>query len=113
MKEIKAIIQPFMLVHVLDALMRIDQLPGLTISDVKGWGKSRAVGVRRPVREAGHAFARKTKVEVVVTDDMVEQVVGAVVRAARTGKPGDGKVFVYELAEAVKVRSGERGESAV
>lgn len=113
MKEIKAIIQPFMLEHVLDALAAIEGLPGVTISEVIGWGKSRAAGAHRVVREAGHGFARKSKVEIVVRDAMVERVVEAIVRAARTGKPGDGKVFVYALSDTVKIRTGERGEGAI
>jgi nitrogen regulatory protein P-II 1 len=113
MKEIKAIVQPFMLQHVLDALVNIEGLPGVTVSEVMGWGKSRAANAQHPVREAGHAFARKSKVEVVVPDAIVDQVVEAIVRAARTGKAGDGKVFVHELADVVKIRSGERGEAAI
>ena len=113
MKEIKAIVQPFMLEHVLGALATIEGLPGVTVSEVRGWGKSRAADAQHPVREAGHAFARKSKVEIVVPDALVDQVVEAVVRAARTGKPGDGKVFVYELEGAVKIRTGERGEAAI
>ena len=113
MREIKAIIQPFMLQHVLDALATIEGLPGVTVSEVLGWGKSRAANVQHPVRESGHAFARKCKVESVVPDILIDQVVEAVVRAARTGKPGDGKVFVHELDDAVKIRSGERGEAAI
>lgn len=113
MKEIKAIIQPFMLNHVLDGLAAIENLPGVTISEVMGWGKSRASDAQQPVRQAGHAFARKSKVEIVVPDAMVDQVVEAIVRAARTGKAGDGKVFVHELSDVFKVRSGERGEAAI
>lgn len=113
MKEIKAIVQPFMLEHVLDALAAIEGLPGVTISEVIGWGKSRAAGVQRPVREAGHAFARKSKLEIVVPDAMLDQVVETIVRAACTGKPGDGKVFVYDLTDAVRIRTCDHGEAAI
>lgn len=113
MKEIKTIVQPFMLEHVLDALAAIEGLPGLTISEVRGWGRNRAAGSERPVSEAGHLFALKTKLEIVVPDAMVEAVVQAITRAAHTGKPGDGKVFVYALTDVIKIRSGERGEHAI
>jgi nitrogen regulatory protein P-II 1 len=113
MKEIKAIVQPFMLEHVLDALAAIEGLPGVTISEVSGWGKSGATNAQRPVREAGHAFARKSKVEIVVPDAVVDRVVDAIVQAARTGQPGDGKVFVHDLTDAVKIRTGEHGEVAI
>jgi nitrogen regulatory protein P-II 1 len=102
-----------MLQHVLDALAAIDDLPGLTISQVAGWGRSRGRGAAQPVREAGHALAAKSKVEIVVPDDMVDRVVHAIVQAGRTGKPGDGKVFVTEVSSAVRVRTGEAGETAL
>ena len=113
MKEIKAIVQPFMLEGVIDALAAVEDLPGVTISEVIGWGKNRAVDMDEPVRRAGHAFARKSKVEVVVSNEMAERVVETIVLAARTGKPGDGKVFSHDLAGAVRIRTGDRGLSAV
>ena len=113
MKEIKAIVQPYMLEHVLDALAAIEHLPGVTISDVIGWGKKRAINTDKSANDAGRALAPKSKVEIVVVDAMVDQVVDAIVQAAHTGKPGDGKVFVHELTCIVKVRTGEQGEAAI
>jgi nitrogen regulatory protein P-II 1 len=113
MKEIKAIVQPFMLEHVLDALAGVQDLPGVTISQVMGWGKSRALDTDKPVHEAGHAFAPKSKLEIVVPSAMADRVVEIILQAARTGNPGDGKVFVYDLADVVKIRTGEHGESAI
>ena len=113
MKEIKAIIQPFMVQRVCAALREIESLPGITVSQVIGWGKSRAVDAPEAVQEAGVAFARKTKVEVVVPADLTETVVAAIERAARTGNFGDGKIFVYEVGDVVKIRTGERGEEAI
>ncbi len=113
MKEIKAIIQPFKLQAVCDALAAIEGLPGLTVSQVLGWGKTRARDVTQPVKQNGHAFAKKTKVELVVADELAGRVVDAIVRAARTGRAGDGKVFVYEVQEVVRIRTGERGHDAV
>ena len=113
MKEIKAIIQPFMLENVLDALREYGELPGLTVSEVRGWGKSRAAGVRDAAREGGHAFAKKTKLEIVLTDETAETVVDLIARATRTGRPGDGKIFIFNVKDVLKIRTGERGVDAV
>ncbi len=112
MKEIKAIIQPFVLERVCDALREIEGLPGVTVSQVLGWGKSRAVGARDTVQEGGVAFARKTKLELVVPAALAARVVTAIESAARTGNPGDGKIFVYDVEEVVRIRTGERGTEA-
>ena len=113
MKEIKAIIQPFMLDQVLDALRENGGLPGVTVSEVLGWGKSRATSASDPVREGSFAFAKKTKLEIVVPDEIVEPIVEVIARAARTGQPGDGKIFLIEVSDTVKVRTNERGIAAV
>jgi len=113
MREIKAIIQPFMLEKVLHALAALDDLPGVTVSQVVGWGKSRAGDARERVEEAGHAFGKKTKLEIVVPDPLAAVVVQTLIQSARTGRPGDGKVFEYEVARAVKIRTGEEGEDAI
>lgn len=113
MKEIKAIIQPFMLNKVCDALRQIPGLPGLTVSQVVGWGKARADQAKDTVQEAGCTFARKTKVEIVVPDALADQVVAAIAQAAHTGNVGDGKIFVRDLSDVVKIRTGERGEGAI
>lgn len=113
MKEIKAIIQPFMVEKVLDALSEIGDLPGLTISQVQGWGRSRAVNASDKVEESGHMLAKKTKIEIVVRDQDVQALVDTIARAARTGNVGDGKVFVIEVADVVRIRTGERGEVGI
>ena len=113
MKEIKAIIQPFMLERVCGALREIEGLPGVTVSQVMGWGKTRAAGARERVEEGGVAFARKTKIEVVVPAAIAARVVAAIEAAARTGNVGDGKIFVHDISEVVKIRTGERGEEAL
>lgn len=113
MKEIKAIIQPFMLQKVCEELQRIVGLPGVTVSQVMGWGKALAADTEDTVEESGYIFARKTKLEVVVPDALAGKVVAVIVEAARTGNAGDGKVFVYEVSEVVKIRTGERGEDAI
>lgn len=113
MKEIKAIIRPFMLRKVLDALAAIDDLPGVTVSDVIGWGKSRAAEAEPSVEESGHALAKKTKIEIVVADHLAHRVEEAMALAAHTGRPGDGKIFVYEVQRVLKIRTGETGTDAV
>lgn len=113
MKEIKAIIQSFMLPFVCDALEGIPELPGVTISQVAGFGRTRGAGAPEVHAEAGRDFAKKTKVEVVVPDALADRVVEAITKAARTGKPGDGKIFVIEVAQVVRIRTGERGEDAL
>lgn len=113
MKEIKAIVQPFMLDRVLEALAGVEALPGLTVSHVQGWGKSRAADARNRSSPGGHDFAAKVKVEIVVADELAGTVVDVIALAARTGNVGDGKIFVIDVADAVKIRTGEHGEDAV
>lgn len=105
MKEIKAIIQPFMLERVLDALCAFEGLPGVTISQVQGWGRTHTPSDM----EGGHTFANKTKIEIVVNDDQSAAIVAAIVLAAKTGHVGDGKVFILDVADVVKISTGERG----
>ena len=113
MKEIKAIIQPFMFDQVCGALRKIPELPGMTVSQVIGWGKARAVQAKDTVQEAGCTFARKTKIEIVVSSALADQVVATIASAGRTGNVGDGKIFVHELSEVVKIRTGETGDTAI
>lgn len=113
MKEIKAIIKPFMLQEVLDAPTTLDELPGLTVSHVIGWGKSRGANVKDPVHEGGHSFAKKIKLEIVVPDEDAPSVEQAIAVAAQTGRPGDGKIFVYDVRRVLKIRTGETGARAV
>lgn len=113
MKEIKAIIQPFMLQFVCDALEAIPELPGVTISQVSRFGKMRDMDVPEIHAGAGRDFAKRTKVEVIVPDALVDRVVDAITRAARTGKPGDGKVFVIDVVGAVRICTGDKGEDAL
>ena len=106
MKEIKAIIQPFRLDAVIDALRQHPELPGVTISEVVGFGKQQAVGTPdgQRVYVGAQAFARKTKVETVVHDEFVDSVVELIARAAHTGSPGDGVIFVYDVRDKHRIR---------
>ena|SRR3989338_941571 len=113
MKEIKAIIQPFMLVNVINALKQIPHMPGVTVSKIQGFGRSRAEGAENSVTEWGILFVNKVKLETVVSDDMAEQIVETIQKNSHTGNIGDGKIFIYDVQDIVKVRTGERGEKAL
>ncbi|CUS78586.1 nitrogen regulatory protein P-II family [Candidatus Kryptonium thompsonii] len=113
MKEIKAIIQPFMLTKVLTALHKIEGLPGVTISEVKGFGKTRRSKEKELSNEGIYEFVPKIKIEIVVRDELAETVVNTIQENAHTGNPGDGKIFVIEVSNVVKIRTNERGEEAI
>jgi nitrogen regulatory protein P-II 1 len=113
MKEIKAIIQPFMLGKVCEALSQIDDLPGITVSDVVGWGKARTVDSDDTSEVSGKTFAKRTKVEIVVPDALTDAVVETIAESARTGNVVDGRIFVYGVSDVVRIRTGEHGESAI
>lgn len=110
MREIKAIIKPERLSEVLDALHQIRDIPGMTVSSVRGYG------TRRPGAEGGpveFGEVMMTKLEVVVPTTMVAEAIERIQRAACTGHAGDGKVFVLPVEQAVKIRSGLHGPAAL
>ena len=114
MKEIKAIIQPFMLTRVVDALKQIDDLPGLTVDvDVHGFGRSKAVTAPHKITLDEIEYAKKAKLEIVVADELADEVVQTILDHAHTGNPGDGKIFVTEVQEAYRIRTGEKGVKAL
>ncbi len=113
MKEIKAIIQPFMLTRVVTALHKIEGLPGITISEIKGFGKTRGGKEKELSDEGIFEFVPKNKIEIVVQDELAETVVNSIQENAHTGNPGDGKIFVTEVSDVVKIRTNERGEGAI
>ncbi len=113
MMRVIAIIQPFMFQRVCEALRGIDDLPGLTVSDVIGWGKGRGVDASDVVHEHGCAFVKKKKVELVVPSALTDRVVEVIAQPAHTGNLGDGKIFVHELRAVMKIRTGERGERGI
>ena len=112
MKLISAVIKPFKLDEVREALGTVG-VSGLTVTEVKGFGRQR--GHTELYRGAEYVvdFLPKVKVEVVVADNQVDQAVEAIVGAARTGKIGDGKIFVIDVPQVIRIRTGEEGESAV
>jgi nitrogen regulatory protein PII len=112
MKLVTAIIKPFKLDEVREALGEIG-VTGLTVTEVKGFGRQK--GHTELYRGAEYVvdFLPKVKIEVVVDDGMVEQTVDAIIKAARTGKIGDGKIFVREVEQVIRIRTGETGADAV
>ena len=112
MKKIAAIIKPFKLDDVKDALTGAGFV-GMTVSEVRGFGRQKGHTEMYRGSEYTVDFLPKMKVEVVVSDGMADKVVALITAAARTGSIGDGKVFVVPLGEALRIRTGERGDSAV
>ncbi len=112
MKKIEAVIKPFKLDEVREALSEVG-ITGLTVTEVKGFGRQK--GHTELYRGAEYVvdFLPKIKIEVVVAGDVVEQAVDAIVKAARTGKIGDGKIFVMYVEQVVRIRTGETNESAI
>ena len=113
MIEIKAIIRPFKLDDVITALHKIEGLPGITISEIKGFGKSKAKDLENAIKEGLHDFVEKVKLELVVHNNMVDEVVDTIQKTAHTGNPGDGKIFEMDVKDTIKIRTNERGEKAI
>jgi len=112
MKFIVAIIKPFKLEEVKEALSQLG-IQGMTVTEIKGFGRQKGHTEIYRGSEYTVDFLPKVKIEVVVADDLVGKVVESVVKAAKTGKIGDGKVFVLPLEDAVRIRTDERGEAAL
>ena len=112
MKKIEAIIKPFKLDEVKDKLNELG-IQGITVTEVKGFGRQK--GHTELYRGAEYVvdFLPKIKMEIVIADTQVEDVVNVIVKAAQTGRIGDGKIFITNIEEAVRIRTGERGEDAV
>lgn len=112
MKKIEAIIKPFKLDDVKEALKDIG-IQGLTVTEVKGFGRQK--GHTELYRGAEYVidFLPKIKLDIIVSDDMVTKVVDAIIESARTGKIGDGKIFILPMEEVIRIRTGERGEDAL
>ena len=112
MKKIEAIFKPFKLDEVREALSEIG-VSGLTVTEVKGFGRQK--GHTELYRGAEYVvdFLPKVKIEVVIAEDLLERAVDAIVKAARTGKIGDGKIFVFELEQVYRIRTGETGADAL
>jgi nitrogen regulatory protein P-II 1 len=112
MKKIEAIIKPFKLDEVKDALHEIG-VQGMTVTEVKGFGRQKGHVELYRGAEYDISFIPKVKLEVVVSDEMLEKVMSKIAEKAKTGKIGDGKIFVSALEQIVRIRTGETGESAI
>ena len=112
MKKIEAIIQPFRLEPVKEAMHAIS-VKGMTVSEVKGFGSQK--GLREVYRGMEYQvdFLPKVKIEIVTSDDKVQTVIDTIVKHARTGRIGDGKIFIYPVTEVIRIRTGEAGDEAV
>ncbi|MDE3098069.1 MAG: P-II family nitrogen regulator [Verrucomicrobiota bacterium] len=112
MKKIEAIIKPFKLEEVKDALSEIG-IEGMTVTEVKGFGRQKGHTEIYRGSEYTVDFLPKIKIELVLGDAQADAAVAAIIKSAKTGKIGDGKVFVYAIEQAVRIRTEEKGESAV
>ena len=110
MKKIEAYIRPFKLDEVKDALTKIG-IKGMSVSEIKGFGKQR--GHKEIYRGSEYSvdFLPKIKIELIVKDDEYEDVIDAIIESAATGRMGDGKIFVFDVVDAIKIRTGESGET--
>jgi nitrogen regulatory protein P-II 1 len=112
MKKIEAIIQPFKLLDVREALKGIS-VDGMTVTEVRGHGRQKGHKEIYRGQEYEVDLLPKVKVEIVVPDQRVEEILRTLMDSARTGKIGDGKIFVYEVAEAIRIRNDDRGDTAL
>ena len=112
MKKIEAIIKPFKLDPVREALDALG-VQGMTITEVKGYGRQKGHVEMYRGAEYAVSFIPKVKIETVVTDDLVDKVVAAITEKAKTGKIGDGKIFISTIDEVVRIRTGDTGEIAI
>ncbi len=112
MKKVEAIIRPHLLDAVRNALQEVD-VKGMTVSEVQGYGRQRGHTETYRGTEYEIEFIPKIKIEVIIPDDIEDMVVHAIMKAARTGKFGDGKIFVTTLDDVIRIRTGERGEAAL
>ncbi len=112
MKKIEAIVKPFRLDEVKNALTKIG-VQGMTVTEVRGFGRQK--GHTEVYRGAEYKidFVPKSKIELIVADELVTQAIEAIERAAKTGKIGDGKIFVSSMDEVIRIRTGERGKEAI
>ena len=112
MKKIEAVIKPFKLDEVKDALNSIG-VQGITVTEVKGFGRQKGHVELYRGAEYDVAFIPKVKIDIVVADNLADKVVATIQEKAKTGKIGDGKIFISKLEEIIRIRTGERGETAI
>jgi len=112
MKKIEAIIKPFKLDDVKDALNKIG-IQGITVTEVKGFGRQKGHTELYRGAEYRVDFVPKTKLEIISSDEIVSEIVGVIEKSAKTGNIGDGKIFISPVEEAIRIRTGEKGELAI
>ena len=112
MKKIEAIIKPFKLDEVKDALSNIG-IQGMTVTEVKGFGRQKGYIEIYRGQEYEVRFLPKIKIEVIVSDTLVDIAINTIIERAKTGNVGDGKIFVYPVEDVIRIRTGERGEDAI
>jgi nitrogen regulatory protein P-II 1 len=112
MKKIEAIIRPFKVNDLREALLEIG-VKGMTLSEVKGYGRQKGHTEVYRGSEYNIEFMPKAKIEIVAKDDMLEKIIATITKIAKTGNVGDGKIFVSEIEEVVRIRTGESGEDAI
>lgn len=112
MKKIEAIIRPFKLDDVKEALLE-EGIHGMTITEVRGYGRQKGHKETYRGSEYQIEFVPKLKIEIVVDNKLVEKAVDAILRTAKTGQVGDGKIFIYDIADAIRIRTDESGKSAL
>jgi nitrogen regulatory protein P-II 1 len=112
MKKIEAIIRPFKLDDVKEALLE-EGIHGLTITEIRGYGRQKGHKETYRGSEYQIEFVPKIKIEVIINDDELEKAVDAIIRAAKTGQVGDGKIFIYEVMDAIRIRTEESGRDAL
>ena len=112
MKKIEAIIKPFKLDDVKDSLNALG-IQGMTVTEVKGFGRQKGHVELYRGAEYDIAFIPKVKLEIVVADSIVDKVVSTIMEKAKTGKIGDGKIFITKIEDVIRIRTGEKGESAI
>ncbi len=112
MKKVEAIIKPLKLDEVKDALVAIG-IEGLTVTEVRGFGRQKGHTELYRGAEYVVSFMPKVRIEVIVEDEQLEKVLETIVKVARTGRMGDGKIFVHPVEEAIRIRTGERGQRAI
>jgi nitrogen regulatory protein P-II 1 len=112
MKKIEAIVKPFKLDEVKEALTKIG-IQGMTVCEVRGFGRQKGHAEFYRGTEYKVDFIPKSKIELIVPDEIVSQVIEAIERAAKTGKIGDGKIFLFPVEDVIRIRTGERGKNAI
>ena len=112
MKKIEAIVKPFKLDEVKNALTKIG-VQGMTVTEVKGFGRQKGHTESYRGTEYSIDFLPKSKIELIVSDELVNQAIETIERAAKTGKIGDGKIFLSSIEEVIRIRTGERGKGAI